>query len=98
MITHSLKGRPFGGRTFVVNKNLLILRYEFINRYLATLTCDDNGTTISIVAGYLPFDNGTQLNFSEFNSCLQVAVELLKFFKKINQTAIIIGDLNADLL
>jgi hypothetical protein len=98
MIIHPLKGRPFGGRTFVVNKRLFILNYEFINRYLATLTCEDNGNKISIVACYLPFDNGTQLNLSEFNSCLQVAVELLKFFNNINQTTIIIGDLNADLL
>ena len=98
MIIHPLKGRPFGGRTIVVNQRLLILRYEFINRYLATLTCEDNGNIISIVACYLPFDNGTQLNLSQFNSCLQVAVELLKFLNSINQTEIIIGDLNADLI
>jgi hypothetical protein len=98
MILHPLKGRPFGGRSFIVNKRILIIRHEFINRYLATLSCNDDGNKISIVACYLPFDNGTQLNLSEFNSCLQVAYELLKFFKNINQTAVIIGDFNADLL
>ena len=76
MVIHPLKGWPFGGRSFAVNKRLLILRYEFINRHLATLTCDNNGNKISIKACYLPFDNGTQLNLSEFHSCLQVALEL----------------------
>jgi hypothetical protein len=90
MIIHPLKGRPFGGRSFIVNKRITILRYEFINRHLATLSCNDIGNKISIVACYLPFDNGTHLNLSEFNSCLQVAVELLKFYNSINQTAVII--------
>jgi hypothetical protein len=77
MILHPLKGRPFGGRSFIVNKRILIIRHEFINRYRY-----DDGNKISIVACYLPFDNGTQLNLSEFNSCLQIAVELLKIFLK----------------
>ena len=80
MIIHPLRGRPFGGRSFIINKRLKILKIDFINRYLASLSCDYNGNKISVIACYLPFDNGTQLNLSEFQSCLQVAYEFLVFF------------------
>ena len=80
MLIHPVKGRPFGVRSFIVNKRIKILKYEFINRYLASISCEDCGNKISLIACYLPFDNGTQLNLSEFQSCLQVAYEFLVFF------------------
>ena len=98
MSIHPLKGRPFGGRSFIINKRIKVLKYEFINRYLATLSCDDNFNLISLISCYFPYDNGTQLNFSEFQSCLQVAYELLQFFENLNHSVFIIGDINADLL
>jgi hypothetical protein len=73
------------------------LKYEFINRYL-TLSCDDNFNIISLISCYFPHDNGTQLNFSEFQSCHQVAYELLHFYENLNHSVFIIGDINADLL
>ena len=80
MEIHPLRGRPYGGRVFVVNKRLIILKYEFINRYLAYITVSYNGIIVSIIACYFPFDNGSALNLSEFQSCLQVSLELLLFF------------------
>jgi hypothetical protein len=97
MITHPVKGRPFGGRTFIVNKRLNILKHEFINRYLATITCLDNCRKFSIIACYFPFDNGSQLNLSEFQSCLQVPYKLLFFIENLNHTVFNFGDINADL-
>jgi hypothetical protein len=98
MSIHPLKGRPFGGRSFIINKRIKILKYDFINRYLATMSCDDNFNRISIIACYFPYDNGTQLNLSEFQSCLYVAYELLQFYKNLNHSVILVGDINADLL
>ena len=98
MSIHPIKGRPFGGRSFIVNKRIKIIKYEFINRFLATLTCCDYNRTFSIISCYFPFDNGSQLNLSEFQSCLQVAFELLCFFENLKHTVFIIGDFNADLL
>ena len=65
---------------------------------MASISCEDCGNKISLIACYLPFDNGTQLNLSEFQSCLQVAYELLVFFEKLNHSVFIIGDTNADIL
>ena len=59
-LIHPVKGRPIGGRSFIVNKRIKILKYEFINRYLASISCEDCGNKISMIACYLPFDNSTQ--------------------------------------
>ena len=74
------------------------MKYEFINRYLATLSRDDNFNIISLISCYFPYDNVSQLNFSEFQSCLQVAYEFLQFYENFNHSVFIIGDINADLL
>ena len=52
----------------------------------------------TIITCYIPYDNGTALNLSEFRSCLQVAYELLVFFVSLNHSVLIIGDINSDLL
>ena len=98
MSIHPFKGRPFGGRSFIIKKRIKVIKYEFINRYLATLSCNDNSNIISLISCYFPYDNGTHLNFSEFQSCLQVAYELLHFYENLNHSVFIIGDINADLL
>jgi hypothetical protein len=83
MSIHPFKGRPFGGRSFIINKRIKVIKYEFINRYLATLSCNDNFNIISLISCYFPYDNGTELNFSEFQSCLQVAYMNYCIFMKI---------------
>lgn len=98
MTIHPEKGRPFGGRVFIVKNRLNVLKHEFINQYLATITFNDNNKLFTLIACYLPYDNGSFLNFSEFQSCLQVAYELLLFFEKLNHSVFIIGDINSDLL
>ncbi len=98
MSIHPFKGRPFGGRSFIINKRIKVIKYEFINRYLATLSFNDNFNIISLISCYFPYDNGTHLNFSEFQSCLQVAYELLQYYENLNHSVFIIGDINADLL
>ena len=64
MSIHPFKGRPLGGRSFIINKRIKVIKYEFINRYLATLSCNDNSNIISLISCYFPYDNGTHLNFS----------------------------------
>jgi hypothetical protein len=38
----SLKGRPYGGRTFFINKYINIKNYNFINQHLAFITLELN--------------------------------------------------------
>ena len=98
MHIHPSRGRPFGGRAFIINKQIKILKHDFINKHLATLTCDFNSMILTLISCYLPYDNGTQLNLSEFNSSLQVIYELISFFESLNHSVLIFGDFNADLL
>ena len=52
MVIHPKKGRPFGGRSFIINNRLNISKYEFLNQYLATITVNDNNNLVSIIACY----------------------------------------------
>ena len=98
MIIYPTSGRPFGGRVFIVNKKITIINHAFINQYLSTLSISINNKLITCIACYLPYDNGSYLNFAEFSSCLQVTYELLKFFESKDHFVIVIGDFNADIL
>ena len=51
----------------------------------------------SIISVYLPFDNNSFLNFSDFQSNLQIIKELYNFFSSKIHSIFILGDFNADL-
>ncbi len=54
-----LKGRPYGGRTFIIKKHINIKNYNFINKHLAFITLELNKKKFSFISVYLPFDNNT---------------------------------------
>jgi hypothetical protein len=64
MLFSPSKGRPFGGRSFIISKNVEIINHDFINQH--TLSINSNNKTFAIIACYLPYDNGSNLNLSEF--------------------------------
>ena len=97
MLFSPSKGRPFGGRSFIISKKVEIINHDFINQHIATLSINSNNKTFSIIACYLPYVNGSNLNLSEFQSCLQVIKGLLSYFQSKMHSVLIIGDLNADL-
>ena len=80
MLFSPSKGRPFGGRSFIISKKVEIINHDFINQHIATLSINSNNKTFSIIACYLPYDNGSNLNLSESQSCLQVIKGLLSYF------------------
>ena len=98
MLFSPAKGRPYGGRSFIINKRLEIVNHDFVNQYIATLSIRLNIKTFTIIACYLPYDNGSMLNLSEFQSCIQVISELFNFYQSKFHSVLIVGDFNADLM
>jgi hypothetical protein len=49
-------------------------------QHISTLSINSNNKIFTFIACYFPYDNGSALNFSEFQSCLQVINELFCFF------------------
>ncbi len=91
-----LKGRPYGGRTFIIKKHINVKNYNFINKHLAFITLELNKKKFTFISVYLPFDNNTNLNFTEFQSSLQIILELFLFYSLNRHLVFIIGDFNAD--
>ncbi len=89
------KGRPFGGSAFLVHKKFLNIKFEFINNNVAYLTIKHNVETITFIATYLPYDNGTHLNLVDFQSNLQIVNETYYLFHSRKHIVVIIGDFNA---
>ena len=92
-----LRGRPFGGRAFIVRKTLDVQKHSFVNKHISYISFTFYNSIFSIISVYLPFDNNSYLNFSEFRSNLQIIKELYDFFSSKNHSVFIFGDFNADL-
>ncbi len=90
------QGRPFGGRAFLVNKHLNISKIEFINTNISYISIKFSSITVTVVAAYMPYDNSTQLNIIEFQSCLQLIKNLHDLFISKDHLVLIMGDFNAD--
>ena len=56
------KGRPYGGRAFIVKKHLIIKNFNFINKHIAFITLDHLEKSFTFISVYLPFDNNSILN------------------------------------
>ena len=91
------KGRQYGGRAFIVKKHLTIKNFNFINKHIASITLNHREKTFTFISVYLPFDNNSFLNLTEFQSCLQIVNELFLFYTLNRHLVFIIGDFNSDL-
>jgi hypothetical protein len=91
------KGRQYGGRAFIVKKHLTIKNFNFINKHIASITLNHREKTFTFISVYLPFDNKSFLNLTEFQSCLQIVNELFLFYTLNRHLVFIIGDFNSDL-
>ena len=97
MLFTPLKGRPYGGRAFIVNKSLIIDKVDFLNKHISYLTLKFNSNSITFISVYLPFDNNSYFNLSKFLACLQVWHELFLFYLVRRHLVFILGDFNADI-
>jgi len=90
-----VRGRPHGGRCWVVRRTLRIIEYESSSKALSKITIEDlKGSRVSIFGVWQHFDDGSQLRFSEMQSNLSMlGAELMH---RRNDCALVVGDFNAD--
>ncbi len=92
-----IRGRPYGGRAFIIKKNLTIVNKDFINKHISFLTISKCSEFFTFTCVYMPFDNNSPLNFSEYKSCLQIVGELYHFYTIKKYNIFLLGDWNADI-
>jgi hypothetical protein len=90
------KGRLYGGRTIIIKKHIIVKNFNFINKRLAFITIVLNEKFFTFITVYLPYDNNTNFNFTEFQSSLQIILELFLFYTVNKHLVFIVGDFNAD--
>ena len=91
------RGRPFGGQSWIINNNLNILDFEFINRHISYVIIETFKIKLVVIGVYLPFDNNTLNSKSEYELCLSLLSSLLVKFEPIEAPIFITGDFNSDL-
>ncbi len=96
MIIAPSKGRPYGGRTLIIKKHIIVKNFNFINKHFAFITIELNEKIFTFITVYLPYDNNTKLNFTEVQSSLQIILELFLFYTLNRHLVCIVGDFNAD--
>jgi hypothetical protein len=96
-ISSERRGRPFGGKRWLINKKLKIGKHEYVNKDVSfTEFVNDDGTSKFLVIGvHLPFDDGTNSRISNFLSNLEIINSLVDEYS--NLPVITIGDFNTDL-
>ncbi len=51
------KGRPFGGKTWIVKKSIKVIKHAFINKYVSFLHFHFSDKAFLVLGVCLPFDN-----------------------------------------
>ena len=62
--------RILGGLAFIINKSINVLNYFFPNKHISVISFSFQNkifTFLNKVAVYMPFDNKSFLNYSEFS-------------------------------
>ena len=52
-----VKGRPFGGRAWIINNSFKLINSDFLNRHVSYVQLEKNGVNYFIIGVYMPFDN-----------------------------------------
>ena len=89
------KGRPFGGRCWVVRNNIKVINYEILSQSISRITIQSVKIATTTIYGiWQPFDDGSL----EKLSLLYSSLSLLKadLLDVSHQDILILGDFNAD--
>jgi hypothetical protein len=92
----SKKGRPFGGRCWIINDKIPIKEYEVLNKAVSRLTViGDDGNEVIIYGIWQPYDDGTVEKLGFFHSTIAMLESDVKEFS--GNSILIMGDFNSDL-
>ena len=91
------KGRPFGGKSWLINKKLKIGSTSFINNDISTIeSINDNDVSKLVIIGvHLPFDDNSLERMANFVSDLEIVKSILD--EKLDISLFVVGDFNTDL-
>ena len=59
-------GRPFGGSAFIIHKKIKVIDYMFLNKNICYINIEIWGKKFCIIGVYMPYDNNSYFNLSEF--------------------------------
>ena len=96
LISTRSKGRPFGGKSWLVNKNINLEKYEFINNDVSYIVIDDynNQSNLLIIGVHIPFDDNSSYRLASYESNLQIIENLVEEFA--GMPVLVVGDFNTD--
>jgi exonuclease III len=92
---YQLRGRPFGGKCWLLNKRLKVKKVEFINKILSIVKLGVGNDTILLIGAYIPFDDNTTYRFSQYNSTLEFIASIME--DNQDKFILLAGDFNSDL-
>jgi hypothetical protein len=97
LISTRSKGRPFGGKSWLVNKNINLIKYEFINNDVSYIVIDDynNQSNLLIIGVHIPFDDNSSYRLASYESNLQIIENLVEEFA--GMPVLVVGDFNTDI-
>jgi hypothetical protein len=64
------RGRPFGGKTWIVKKSIKVNKHAFINKYVSFLDVNFSDKAFLVIGVYLPFNNSCHDSFILLTSCI----------------------------
>ncbi|RMZ95193.1 hypothetical protein BpHYR1_008745 [Brachionus plicatilis] len=87
--------RPYGGKCWLVNKNINEIEYDFFNSNYALLRVSIGSRNLNFVGVWVPFDNGSKERLVNFKSFISSLERILEDYK--NESIILLGYWNCDL-
>ena len=94
--SYQLRGRPFGGKCWLLKKQLKVKKVEFINKILSIVELGLGNDTILLIGVYIPFDDNSAYRFSQYKSTLEFVASIIEDNR--DKFILIAGDFNSDLL
>ena len=96
-ISKQKKGRPYGGKSWLIDKKFKICKNIFINNDVSYIQiCDSNNQEKLVIVGvHLPFDDNSSVRIANYISNLEIIKNIID--ENLNQPIFIIGDFNTDL-
>lgn len=90
------KGRPYGGRCWIINNNIPIKSYEVLNKAVSrVVVVNDDGFNTIIYGIWQPYDDNSIERLSFYHSTLAMLEADMKDFS--DSRIVIMGDFNSDL-
>ena len=91
------RGRPYGGKCWLINKNLRISNYNFINNDISYVEISDSKSIskLIVIGLHLPFDDNSTEKLANYISNLQILESIIE--EHVDIPLFIVGDFNTDL-